>query len=812
MNTLWQDIRFAARMLVRSPMFTVVAVLSLALGIGANTAIYSIVRAVLFSPLPVEEPEHLVVFSNDVISQPAYTDFRDRNNVLTGLAAYAPRELSMSRDGRPELVTGGIVTGNYFSVLGVQTVVGRAFLSEEDQPFGAQRVAVISHALWQRSFGGDSEVAGKTFVLNDQTFTVVGVAPQGFKGVRLSESLDLWIPVADWSQVVTGETARLHINQRSWDWLSAVGRLKKDVSIEQAGAELNVIASALEQAYPTETPTKFNIALAPVATAATGVKARKEVVRFIAILFAVVGMALAIACANVANLLLARATGRRKEIAVRLALGASRARIIRQLLTESLLLSSLGGAIGLLVAVWATDILAAYELPGRIAISNLNLGLDSAVFGYTLLVSLVTGVLFGLIPALQASKPDLVSTIKDQGSSRTFARSNLRAAFLVLQIALCLVLLIGAGLFVKSLRTALAIDPGFETEKVALASVNLGLQRYTQARAGEFRQQVIERVERLPGVVSASWTNSPPVAPDFSRVESMSIEGYEPQASEKLEAEVNNVGVNYFQTIGVPLARGRDFDDRDREGTPLVAVINETFARRYWPDADPVGKSISFGEDKRMVIGVVKNSKYHSLSEDSLPFVYLPLDQAGSAMLDSTTLLVHTAGIPGDVLASVRREINSLDANLPLFGVKTMNEHLGDALMVQRFGSTLLGFFSLLTLALASVGIYGVVSYSVSQRTREIGVRMALGANRSSILKLMLWRGTLPVVVGVGVGLGMALILTRAVHGFLYGVSATDAATFISAALLLGVVALVASLIPARRATKVDPLVALRYE
>ncbi|MEJ7576814.1 MAG: ABC transporter permease [Pyrinomonadaceae bacterium] len=811
MNSLWQDIRFAARMLVRSPMFTVVAVLSLALGIGANTAIYSIVRAVLLSPLPVEKPEHLVVFSSGVISHPAYTDFRDRNNVLTGLAAYAPRELSMSRDGRPELVTGGIVTGNYFSVLGVQTVVGRAFLSEEDQPLSAQRVAVISHALWQRSFGGDSEVAGKTFVLNDQTFTVVGVAPQGFKGVRLSESLDLWIPVADLSQVMTGERARLN-NQRSWDWLSAVGRLKKDVSIEQAGAELNIIASGLEQAYPTETPTKFNVALAPVATAATGVKARKEVVRFIAILFAVVGMALAIACANVANLLLARATGRRKEIAVRLALGASRARIIRQLLTESLLLSALGGAIGLLVALWAADVLAAYELPGRIAIRNLNLGLDSAMLGYTLLVSLVTGVLFGLIPALQASKPDLVSTIKDQGSSRTFARSGLRDAFLVLQIALCLVLLIGAGLFVKSLRTALAIDPGFETEKVALASVNLGLQRYTQARAGEFRRQVIERVERLPGVVSASWTNSPPVAPDFSRVESMSIEGYEPQASEKLQAEVNNVGVNYFQTIGVTFARGRDFDNRDREGAPLVAVINETFARRYWSDADPIGKSISFGKDQRTVIGVVKDSKYHSLSEDALPFVYLPLAQAGSAMLDSTTLLVHTAGVPGGVLASVRSEINSLDANLPLFNVKTMNEHLGDALMVQRFGSTLLGFFSLLTLALASVGIYGVVSYSVSQRTREIGVRMALGANRSAILKLMLWRGTLPVVVGIGVGLGTALILTRAVHSFLYGVSTTDAATFISAALLLGVVALVACYIPARRATKVDPMVALRHE
>ncbi|MGH9940803.1 MAG: ABC transporter permease [Pyrinomonadaceae bacterium] len=815
MSGLIQDLRYGVRMLLKSPGFTFVTVLTLALGIGANSTIYSVVQAVLLRPLPVAEPGRLVALSARSFSYPAYTDFRDGNTALTGLAGYSAESFSVNVDERSEIMPGSFVSGNYFDVLGVGAVRGRTFLPEEDRTPATHPVAVISHQLWQRSYGGAADVIGKSITVNSRPLTIIGVAPQGFRGLSLTRAPEVWVPISMFTPLATGEALQLNPEMRGWGWLSVVGRLKEGASIERAQAEVGVLTNRIREAYPRETPRSFNVTVTPIETAATGSRSRADVVRFVSLLVGVVSLALLIACANVANLLLARASRRRKEIAVRVALGASRGRIVRQLLVESLLLALMGGALGLLVAVWALEALAAYELPGGISIEALGLGLDRRVFGFTLLASVVTGVIFGLVPALQVSKPDLVSAIKDQSSAYAHGRSGVRHILLVVQIALCLVLIVGAGLFIRSLRTALAMTPGFETEKLALASVNLGLQRYTEAGAENFYHESIERVGQLPGVVAASWATTPPLVPGASYMLNISIDGYEPRGGEPPEAEFNYVGDAYFKTVGVSLLRGREFTEADRHGAPPVVVINVTMARRFFPDVDPLGRNVGVGGrfPGGTIVGVVRDAKYHNLNEVAAPYVYAPLKHSIAAVgLETLTLLVRTSDDPARVLDPVRNEIRAMDANLPISDVVTIREHIGDALIVQRFGSTILGLFSSLTLVLATVGIYGITSYFVTQRTREIGIRMALGAHRSDILRLVLAKSLLPVGLGVVVGLGAALVVTRALNGFLYGVSTTDPATFAVAALLLTATALLACYIPARRATKVDPMIALRYE
>ena len=813
MRSLWQDVKYGLRMLLKNPGFTLAAALSLALGIGANSTIYSIVHAVLLDPLPVEQPERVLSLTPRTVSHPTYMDARASAKLFSNVAAYAGLNFSLNAAGRTELVWGNVVSGNYFETLGVRPVAGRAFLPEEDVTPATHPVAVISYDLWQRSYGGAGDAVGKTVTLNNRPLTIIGVAPRGFRGVNLAQAPEVWVPIQMWSQVATGEGARLTLDRRGWSWLNLFGRLQEGASAEQAQAELNAIIAQLKEAHP-RLERSLRLEATPLVTAASGLRTRQSMVRFITILAAVVGIALLIACANVANLLLARATGRRKEIAVRLALGASRGRIVRQLLTESLLLAGLGGALGLLIAMWAMDALAAYELPGRIEIAQLGLGLRREVLLFTLLVSFITGVVFGLAPALQASKPDLVSALKEQGAGSVRGRLGLRGAFLAAQVALCLVLLVGAGLFIKSLRTALAADPGFETERVALVSVNLGLQRYTPEQAERFYSQSVERIKNLPGVEAASWASVSPLYPFGLYMLTVAYDGYQPAPGEELEAEFNFVGHEYFQTMGVPILRGRGLAETDRDGSPPVAVINETLAQRYFPNADPLGRTINLGGEQRLtIVGVARDAKYHSLSEEARPYIYAPLQQnIQNVGLEALTLHVRTAGDPARTLDRLRAEIGALDSNLPFASVRTINEQIGSALMAQRFGSSILGFFSFLTLALAAVGIYGVVAYFVGQRTREIGIRLALGAHRRDILRLMLVKSLLPIGVGICIGLGAALALTRALSSFLYGVSATDPATFIVATLLLAATALLASYIPARRATKVDPLVALRYE
>ncbi|MCI0351055.1 MAG: ABC transporter permease [Acidobacteriales bacterium] len=832
MSTLIQDLRYGARMLLKKPGFTLIAVITLALGIGANTAIFSLIDALLLRPLPgVEAPERLVmVYTSDFSSGrystssfPDYKDFRDQNQVFSGLAAFANNQaMHLSTGGESERIRGGLVTGNYFSVLGVQAKLGRVLLPEDDQTLGAHPVAVLSHDLWQRRFGGDQSVIGKTVSLNGYTFTLVGVAPEGFRGTGLQTALELWVPILMYRQInpapgqappAAGQTP---FDRRGSRGFFLVGRLKPESTLEQAQAQFNVLAARLALTYPQtnlgtlQQPDQPRpITLVPINQAMVGPVTRESTRRVTQLLMAVVGFVLLIACANIANLLLAQARGRQREIAVRLALGASRFRIIRQMLVESALLALVGGAASMLLALWLADLLLSFEMFA--AFAALDLKLDARVLGFTTVVSLLTGVIFGLAPALQASKPELVSALKDSESGDRLVprRSGLRNVLVAAQVALSLVLLVGAGLFARSLQKAYATDLGFETGNALLASVDMARQGYTEAQGRQFYRQLMERIEALPGVRAATLAQYIPIDANGSRT-GVSIEGYTQRPNEDLELSLNIVGSGYFQALGIPLVLGRGFSEQDTDAR--VVIINETMARRFWTDQNPLGRRISTSGSNGPfyeVIGVAGTGKYRNLREEALPYFYLPLSQQYRPRI---TLFVRTSGSVASVQSSVRAAVKAIDQNLPLFEVKTFDEHLARALAPERTNAALIGSFALLALLLAAVGIYGTVSYSVAQRTHEIGIRMALGAQRIDVLNLIVWQGMRFVLIGVAVGLSGALALTRLIASFLYGVSATDLLTFAVIASSLSVVALLACYLPARRATKVDPVIALRYE
>ena len=840
-ETLLQDVKFGARTLLKNRGFTLAAVLTLALGIGANTSIFSLVNAVLLRPLPVHEPERLVyVFDGtranpyNVSSYPDYLDYRDRNGVFSELAAYASITLSLNSDDRPDVISGLIVTGNYFDVLGVRAQAGRTFLPEEDTTPGGHPVAVISHGLWQSRFAGDVHVAGRQLLLNGHQFTIVGVAPAGFDGAELGQKNDIYVPMAMQALVrpprggYSGEMNPDLLSRRGPRWLSMVGRLKPGVSVEQAQAAQGALAAQLAEAYPDTNREQ----IATVSPVGKGDPTQRGTLLSVAgLLLAVVGLVLLIACANVANLQLARAASRRKEISVRLALGASRGRLVRQLLTESVLLALLGGAFGLLLAVWLVRFAQAYTPPGNFFPVAFVFDLDHNVLGFTLLLSVVTGLVFGITPALQASKPDLVIALKGEaalvpGASGRGARHfTLRNLLVVAQVALSLVLLISAGLFLRSLQQAQRIDPGFDTAHVLTMPLNINLLRYTKAQGQEFYRRVLEHVEGLPGVQSATLTRTPPLS-GASRQSTVTVAGQEPpgrsSSSESTggggEGIADNitlsspVALNYFRTLGIPLLRGRDFNAQDREGAPGVVIVNETFARRYFPGQDAVGQRVSLNGAQGPwleVVGLARDGKYITLGEAPAPFLYQPLAQRHESGM---VLLVRSGGDPSALAPAVRREVQTIERNLPLTNARTMEELLNTSLFPARMGAVLLGAFGLLALLLASVGLYGVMAYSVSRRTREIGIRMALGARGGDVLRLVLRESMALVAVGVALGLLAALAATRTLAGFLYGINPADPAAFIAIAILLAVVGLAASLIPARRAAKVDPLVAFRYD
>ena len=814
MSRLIQDLRYALRMLARTPGFTAVAGISLALGIGANTAIFSLTYAVLMRPLQVDDPNRLVaVFARyegggpyGMSSYPDYRDFRDRSDVFSGLAAHTVTPVSLSSDDSAQVILGKVVTANYFSVLGVDAAHGRTFLPEEGYPSRARDVCVISDGLWKRRFGADPAVVGRNLVVNGSPTTVVGITPEGFRGTWPALAIDIWTPMSMVERMVT---FGVDMEGRNNEWLAIIGRLKPGVTLSQASSRMLAMSNQLAEEYPGNRNKRSVVVgfhqdrvplVSGAADAAHGV---------LVMLLAVVGVVLLIACTNVANTLLARGVARRREIAVRLAIGAGRGKIVRQLLTESVLLALIGGAAGLLVARWAMDGLLAL-MPTMPLPVRLELGLDLPVLLFTLAVSLATGVLFGLFPAWQATRPQLISALKEAGALAAGggSRSKLRHALLTAQVALSLVLLIGAGLFLKSLRNASSIDPGFDPQDLLRAGISVGLQGYDESEGRRFHQALLEKVRAIPGVQSAAWGAQVPLGPMF-RSRSISVPGYEAREGEFMSFGYNGVGPGYFEAVGAPILFGRGFLRSDTAESENVVIVNEAMAQRFWPGRNPVGNAMGVGGVEHRIIGVAKTGKYRTLGEDPTPYYYLPLEQHYESLL---YLHVRTAGNASPVVAAMLAEMRTLDPHIPAFDVQTMSDHLNYARFPAILAGALFGVFGALALVLSVVGIYGVISYWVNQRTREIGIRSALGAARGDVIRMVLRRGLVLTCGGIFCGLLAAAALSRLVARFLYGANPLNAEMFLGASLVLVLVALAACYVPARRATKVDPMTALRYE
>ena len=812
METLWQDLRYSLRMLIKRPGFTLVVVTTLALGIGANATIFTWIKAVLLASLPgIEQPEKLVEIwgatrNNSALSSSYvdYLDYRDQNKILSGLIAHQVLPLNLGRSEKPERVWGAIVSGNYFDVLGVKALIGRTFLPEEDRTPNTHPVVVIGYGLWERRFGADPNVLGRTITLNEHDFTVIGVAPKDFGSPFAGLALDVWTPV-----MMKDYVARPHfsLTDRGSRWLMVMGRLKPGATVPQAQANIAAIASHLEQEYP-QTNEQLGVAVYSVMQSPFSLK--QDMRPALAILMAAVAVVLLIACANVANLLLARAASRRKEIAVRLALGGSRGRLVRQMLTESFVLASLGAALGLVIAFWTARSLAAF-LPPYASRATFDTRPDAVVFAFTLALTVITTLLFGLAPTLHASRQDLVTAMKDNTAivGRGPRKVSLRHALVITQVALSMVTLISAGLFVRSLRQAYRADPGFDPHGVLLASFDPFLSGYDESRGREFYRRLVERVSAVPGIQSATVARRLPLTAGGIAFATVAIDGYAPAKDEDMRLNYETVGPQYFQTMRIPLVRGRDFNERDQEGAPGVVVINETMARHYWPGGDALGRRIKLTKDWLEIVGIAKDVKNRSLSEAPQPFLYLPLLQDYRSNM---ILVPRTAVEPEKMFQSVHDEVAALDPQIPMFDAKTLEEHVGISLFLQRMAATLLSIFGLLALSLAAIGLYGVMAYSVSQRTRELGIRVSVGAERRDIFKLILVQGLAISVVGLLAGLVAALAVTRLTANLLYGVSATDPVTFIVIGLLLLCITLLACYFPARRATKIDPMIALRVE
>jgi predicted permease len=824
MSTLLRDVKHGARLIAKSPGFTVAAVLSLALGIGANTTIFTLINAVLLHPLPVDDPAELVsVFTTDErnsggqlgflqLSPMNYRDLRDKNEVFSGLAAHAGLPLNITGGtGNPEQVFGEIVTGNYFGVLGARPLVGRVFLPDEDRNPGEKLVCVLGYGEWQKRFGGDPSIVGRTISLNEQQFTVLGVMPKGFKGTNAIGAPALWVPYMTYPQTVNGFFLELlRPDSRRGLAFNVTGRLKPGVTVQQAEANLKTIARQLEQEYPNENKGR-NVTLVPLAQATINPGFRSNLVAAGGLLMTIVGLVLLIACANVANLLLARASARQREIALRLSLGASRLQLIRQLLTEGTMLAVMGGVAGLLLAYWAQGALWSFR-PPFLQADAIDIQPDLRVLLFTLGVALATGLLFGLAPAVQASRPNLVTELKENPSAPASSRRlfSLRNMLVATQIALSLVALIGAGLFLRSLQNAQRIRPGFDMDRLAVMSFDLGAQGYTEERGRQFQQRVLEQVSAVPGVESATLASTVPLFNGgFARTVFLEGQDASDRRSGRL-VQITIAGSRYLETVGVPLLRGRTISDQDQPNTPAAVVINETMAKRFWPDVDAIGKRFKFfgQENFQQVVGIAKDSKYNFIGEEPTPFIYQPMTQVYSPQV---SLFVRSAN-PSSVIGTVRGEVQQLNRNLPLTGVFTLSDIVDQSLWAPRMGASLLAVFAGLSLVLAVIGIYGVMAYSVSQRTRELGIRMALGANRGDVVRLVVLQGLKLTIAGVLVGLAVSLAVTRLIVNMLFGVSPTDILTFSVVPAVLALAALGASYLPALRATRIDPLVALRSE
>ncbi|HEU4510682.1 MAG TPA: ABC transporter permease [Pyrinomonadaceae bacterium] len=802
METVWQDLRYSGRMLIKHPGFTLIAVLTLGLGIGANTAIFSIVNAVLLRPFPYHAPEQLVTLGEFVprgsVSYPNFVDWRAQGTLFESVSAVRSNEsYNFTGAGEPERLQGRLVSAGFFSLLGMKPVLGRDFVAEDDHP-GASPTVVLSYPLWSRRFGNDPNIVGKQVTLNNVSYTVVGVTPENF---QYGLDADVSIPI--------GLSAERFKSRGSDPGIAVVARLKPNVTQQQAQSETEMVYTRLEQQYPQTNTGRRGYLLSLHETFVGDVRTP------LLILLGAVALVLLIACANVANLLLVRASTRRREMSVRVALGASRSRIIRQLLTESLLLAIIGAALGILLAHWGTSVIA-NQLPG--AIPRLGeAGVDLRVLGFTLGVSLLTGLLFGLAPALQASHLNLTEELKDGDRGSSGGRQRLRSLFVVTEVALTLTLLVGAGLLIQSFRRVLQVDPGFKAENLLTMQVSINNPDGNQVAT--FLNQLQDNVRKLPGVRSVAISNGLPLV--TANHPTFFIEGRPlPEKGKETGAIRYTVSPDYFQTMGIDLLKGRVFTPHETSSTPLVVVIDEALARHF-ENEDPIGKRISqssSGTPAYEIVGVVRHVEQYSLDGQSTqtPQFYLNINQTPVDRLPGATrrinLLTRTDVEPMSLTSAVRSQISALNKDQPVFNVRTMEQIVDQSIAPRRFSMMLLAVFAVVALLLASIGIYGMMSYSVAQRTREIGLRMTLGAQRSNVLRLVIGHGMKLAFVGVVLGLIASLALTRTMKNLLFGVSATDPLTFVAIALLLALVALLACWVPARRATKVDPIVALRYE
>ena len=819
MTSFWQDVRYSLRMIAKAPGFAAIAILTLALGIGANTTIFSWINSALLNPVPgLASPNEVVALS---LSKPGDNPFpftypdveamRDGQQSFTGITTCNITPMSLTGKGKPERVWGMVASANYFDVLGVRPVLGRGFLPVEDEKLGGAPVAVISYRMWQTRFGANPGVVGQTIEINQHLYTIVGVTPAVFQGSQTGVRSEIWVPLMMVDQLVARNDL---LHDHHYFWLLAFGRLKPGIRLAQAQEEMTVLLKREAKNYPEEHKGHDSVTVYPLWRSPFGLNFFLSTL--LPILMTIAGLVLLLACANVANLMLVRSVARRREIAIRMSLGASRWRLVRQLLVESLMLALAGGGVALLITSWTAGTFMKF-IPTTDFPISLGIPVDRAVLLATMVTSVLTGVVFGILPALRASSEAPVAVLKEDTGSASggLRKARLASGLVVAQISLSLLLLVCAGLFIRSFLSAQQINPGFNSHNVLIASYDLFSEGYSDASGAEFDRQLTAKLEALPGIQSVALSDRTPLG--FGGSTSVKPEGYVPQPNESMETQMAVITPNYFQTVQIPIVKGRDFTLQDTMSSQRVVIVSEAFVNRYWPNQEGLGKQLNsdLTHEWFTVAGVARDSKVSGLNEKPTPFVYLPHYQVNPSNHPAGSTMIIIARTTGDPLAfgkTVEKTIHELNADLVVFDVTTLELSEQIASFPQRIAGTFVGAFGLLALVLAAVGIYGVTAYTTRQRTHEIGIRMTLGASKEDILRLVLGRGLRLAFVGVGLGLAASLALTRYLSSLLLGVTSTDALTFSSVTILLCAVALFASFIPARRAMRLDPMVALRHE